>query len=124
MIAAHAFVGWALCAATIAIGQAVTTLQTALVVHAVGAPLFFCAVSIVYFTRFAYTTPLQTATAFTTFVVLVDLLLVALVVNRSLAMFASPLGTWIPFALIFGSTWSTGLLVARRTATPRHRATA
>ena len=124
MIAAHAFVGWALCAATIAIGQAVTTLQTALVVHAIGAPIFFSAVSIVYFTRFAYTTPLQTAVAFTAFVVLVDLLLVALLVNRSLAMFASPLGTWIPFALIFGSTWSTGLLAGRWNAPPRHPAAA
>jgi hypothetical protein len=121
VIVAHAFVGWALCAATIGIGQAVTTLQTALVVHAIVAPLFFCGVSIVYFTRFAYTTPLQAAAAFTGFVVLVDFLLVALVINRSLAMFASPLGTWIPFALIFGSTWLTGLLVTGRTAVARHR---
>jgi hypothetical protein len=120
VVVAHAFAGWALCFATIGIGRALTTLQTALVVHAIGAPLFFCGVSIVYFTRFAYTGPLQTATAITGFVVLVDLLLVALVINRSLAMFASPLGTWIPFALIFGSTWLTGLLVAGRTAATRH----
>lgn len=121
MIAAHAFVGWALCAATIGIGQAVTSLQTALVVHAIAAPLFFSGVSIVYFTRFASTTPLQTAAAFTGFVVVVDFLLVALVVNRSVAMFASPLGTWIPFALIFGATWLTGLLVTGRAPAARRR---
>jgi hypothetical protein len=52
--------------------MAVTSLQTALIVHAVGAPIFFFAVSTVYFGRFAYTTPLQTAFAFTGFVMLVD----------------------------------------------------
>lgn len=114
VIGVHAFVGWSLCFATIGIGQAVTTLQTALVVHAIAAPLFFCGVSIVYFTRFAWTAPLPTAAAFTGFVVLLDFLLVALVINRSLAMFESPLGTWIPFALIFSSTWLTGLLVTGR----------
>ncbi len=40
-----------------------------------------------------------------------DFFVVALLINRSLEMFASPLGTWIPFALIFVSTWLTGLVV-------------
>lgn len=59
---------------------------------------------------------MPTAAAFTGFVVAVDFLLVALVILRSLDMFASPLGTWIPFALIFAATWLTGLAVipARR----------
>lgn len=108
VILSHAFRGWALCAATIGVGQAVTTLQTALVVHAIGAPLFFFGVSVFYFSRFAYTTPLLTALAFTGFVIVVDFFLVGLVINRSLEMFASPLGTWIPFALILGSTWLAG----------------
>jgi hypothetical protein len=40
---------------------------------------------------------------------------VALLINRSLEMFASLLGTWIPFALIFASTYLTGLIVQRST---------
>jgi hypothetical protein len=48
------------------------------------------------------------------FVILVDFFLVALVINRSLEMFASPLGTWIPFALIFASTYLTGMLLRGR----------
>jgi hypothetical protein len=51
---------------------------------------------------------LQTALIFVGFVITVDFLLVALVINHSLAMFASLLGTWIPFALIFASTYLTG----------------
>jgi hypothetical protein len=113
VVLAHATVGWALCFATMGIGLAVSTLQPTLIVHAIGAPIYFFGVSMVYFKRFAYTSPLQTALAFTGFVVVVDFFLVALVINRSLAMFASPLGTWIPFALIFTSTWVTGLLATR-----------
>lgn len=114
VVLGHATVGWALCFATMGIGLAVSTLPPTLVVHAIAAPIYFSGVSMVYFRRFAYTSPLQTALAFTGFVMVVDFLLMALVINRSLAMFASLLGTWIPFALIFTSTWVTGLLMARR----------
>jgi hypothetical protein len=44
-------------------------------------------------------------------VIAMDFFVVALLINRSLEMFTSPLGTWIPFALIFISTWLTGLVV-------------
>jgi hypothetical protein len=110
----HALAGWALCAATMGIGQAVLPLQTALIVHAVGAPIFFALVSLSYFTRFHYTSPLQTAFFFVGFVITVDFFLVALLINRSLEMFASPLGTWIPFALIFASTYLTGTRMGKR----------
>jgi hypothetical protein len=106
-----AFVGWALCAATMGIGQATTSTQNALIIHAVLAPIFFMGVSWVYFKRFHFTTPIQTALIFTGFVMVVDFLVVALLVLRSLDMFASLLGTWIPFALIFASTYLTGLAV-------------
>jgi hypothetical protein len=123
VILAHATVGWALCFATMGIGQAVTTLHTTLVVHAIGAPIYFAAVSWFYFTRFGYTTPLRTAGAFTAFVIVVDFGLVALVILRSLDMFASPLGTWIPFGLIFAATWLTGRVHSRIGAAhgPAHR---
>ena len=110
----HAFVGWALCAATMGIGMALTSLETTLIVHAIGAPVFFFMVSLVYYKKFNYTTPLQTAVIFTAFVILVDFFLVAMVINRSFEMFTSLLGTWIPFALIFLSTLLTGLFNSKR----------
>ena len=109
----HAFVGWALCAATMTIGMATTSMQNALIIHAIGAPVFFTIVSLIYFTKFNYTTPLQTAILFVGFVISVDFFLVALLINKSLEMFASLLGTWIPFALIFTSTYLTGLFTAK-----------
>jgi hypothetical protein len=111
ILLAHAFVGWLLCAATMGIGMAVTTLQAALIIHAIGAPIYFTVVSYVYFTRFNHTRPLQTALAFVGFAMAVDILVVALLINKSLAMFGSLLGTWIPFALIFVSSLATGLAV-------------
>ena len=105
----HAFIGWALCAATMGLGMAFTSLENALVIHAIAAPVFFAAVSFTYFQRFGYTSPLQTAGLFVAFVIGMDFFVVALLINRSLDMFTSLLGTWIPFALIFTSTWLTGV---------------
>jgi hypothetical protein len=109
----HAFVGWALCAATMGIGMSTTTLDNALIIHAIAAPIFFMLVSLVYFKIYNYTTPLQTAIIFVAFVILMDFFVVALLINRSLDMFASLLGTWLPFALIFASTYLTGRYALR-----------
>jgi hypothetical protein len=117
----HAFVGWALCAATMGIGMATTSMENALIIHAIGAPIFFIIVSLVYFRKFNYTTPLQTAIIFVAFVIIVDFFVVALLINKSLDMFASLLGTWIPFTLIFTSTWLTGLVSLRN---PKQKAAA
>ena len=97
------------------IGMATLSIENALIIHAIGAPLFFTGVSLVYFSKFNYTTPLQTAIIFVGFVILVDFFLVALLINGSLEMFTSLLGTWIPFALIFASTYLAGLFVTKRT---------
>jgi hypothetical protein len=114
VIFVHAFIGWALCTASMLIGMATMTIDNALIVHAIGAPIIFTLVSLVYFKKFNYTSPLTTAGIFVSFVIVVDFFLIALVINRSLEMFASPLGTWIPFALIFASTYVTGTLITRR----------
>ena len=114
IIVVHAFVGWALCAATMGIGLATMSLHNALIVHATLAPIFFTGVSLFYFKKFNYTTPLETALMFVGFVIAMDFLVVALLINRSLEMFASLLGTWIPFALIFTATYVTGIYAGRK----------
>jgi hypothetical protein len=114
IILAHAFVGWMLCAATMGIGMAVTSMNNTLIIHVIGAPIFFAAVSLVYFRKFNFTKPLQTATIFTAFVIAMDVFVVAMLINKSFDMFTSLLGTWIPFVLIFTSTYVTGLLTINR----------
>lgn len=116
VILIHAFIGWALCFAIIGIGMAVTSVNNALIIHAIAAPIFFAGVSFVYFRKFNYTTPLQTAVIFTVFVIVMDFFIVSILINRSFVMFTSLLGTWIPFALIFLSTYLTGLFVVKKPA--------
>ncbi len=115
-IAAFAIVGWAICAAAIGIGFGLMTERGALIVHAIVAPIAFAGLSWAYFTRFAYTRPLATAALFTAIVVALDVFVVAMLIQRSFAMFASPLGTWLPLLLIFTSTWATGSRVDRKGA--------
>lgn len=94
-------------------GQAVTTLDNALIIHAIGAPFVFAFVSFVYFKKFKYISPIITAIVFVAIVILMDFFIVSLVINQNFDMFLSPIGTWIPFVLIFTSTYLTGLFVKK-----------
>lgn len=113
-IALFGIVGWALCGAIMFIGMEVTSMQATLIAHAVGAPVIFTTISWIYYKRFGYTRPLTTALVFVGIVIFLDIFPVATVINRSFEMFASVLGTWIPWALIFLSTYLTGLAVERQ----------
>lgn len=113
IILLHAFVGWLLCGAVMAIGPQMMSMQTTLIVHAIAAPVFFFVISIFYHRKFKYTSPFQTALIFTGFVIFMDLFLVALIIQGSFEMFTSILGTWIPFILIFTATYCAGLLTQR-----------
>lgn len=105
--------GWALCGAIMFIGMAVTDIQTALIVHAIGAPVIFSLISWLYFKRYNYTSPIKTALLFICVVIFMDFFLVALIINKSLEMFQSPLGTWIPFGLIILATYLTGKIIVK-----------
>jgi hypothetical protein len=117
VILVHALIGWALCGAIIWIGMAVTSIENTLIIHAIGAPVVFWAITSIYLRAFNYTAPLQTAIVFVSVVVFMDFFVVALLIEKSFDMFASLLGTWIPWALIFASTYLTGLFVAKRAET-------
>ncbi|MBH0200138.1 MAG: hypothetical protein HP497_12085 [Nitrospira sp.] len=108
IILGHAVVGWVLCGAVVWVGNALVGMEIALIAHAMAVPLIFAGVAWLYHKRFGYTTPTQTAFMFLTVVVLLDVFLVALLIERSFAMFRSIIGTWIPFALIFAATYLTG----------------
>jgi len=117
VILAHAVAGWAYCGLLIGISRQFLSMPMTLLVHAIGAPLGFVGIASLYFRRFAYTSPLKTAAIFLAVVMGLDLFLAAPVFEKSYAMFASPLGTWVPFALIFVATYLTGRFVAPLTAT-------
>jgi hypothetical protein len=108
IVSIYAFIGWTICGAIMFIGTAVTSEFIALIIHAIAAPIIFAVVSSYYFKKYDFTTPLEAAALFVAFVVLMDFVVVALLINKSLAMFGNVLGTWIPFVLIFISTYYTG----------------
>ncbi len=58
------FVGQMGCWSLMMGGQAVTTLENALIIHATGAPFVFALLSFIYFKKLNYTKPLTTAAIF------------------------------------------------------------
>jgi hypothetical protein len=92
----HAVVGWAVCGGTIAVGRQILSMATTLLVHAIVAPLVFALLSMHFFRRYPAASPLRTSLGFVGIVVALDAFVVAPLIERSYAMFTSPLGTWIP----------------------------
>jgi hypothetical protein len=118
VLLAHAIVGWAYCGAIIGVGRQFLSIRTTLVIHAIAAPLGFALISLFYYRRYAFTSPLQTAAAFLNVVVALDLFLVAPVFEKSYVMFSSVLGTFIPFALIFAATYLVGRFTWSKSPAP------
>jgi hypothetical protein len=116
IIAAHALVAYVFCGAIVFIGRQFWTMETTLIVHAIGVPVVYFFVSLIYFTYFSYTTPLQTAAIFTLSAILLDVIIVATIIERSYDMFGSLIGTWIPFGSMFLTTYLVGILITKRKA--------
>jgi hypothetical protein len=114
LIAVFGIVGWALCGSIVFVGREITSIDNALIVHAVGAPIIFGILSWIYFSGFSYTSPPWTAVIFTGLVIGLDVVVVALLIERNLEMFGSILGTWLPWVLIFASTYLTGRYLQTR----------
>jgi menaquinone-dependent protoporphyrinogen oxidase len=107
-LAAHAVVGWVLCAASMAALLKLVSLTAALALHAILASLIFTVIAWHYFRARGAREAIQTAIVWATIDALLDLVVVAGVVQHSLAIFMSLAGTWLPLGLIFIATWITG----------------
>lgn len=107
----HGLIGWAGCGAIMSVGPGLMSMRSTLIVHAVGAPIIFVIISMVYFRKFNYTTPVTTAFGFLGLIVFLDFFVVALIFQRSFEMFESFIGTWLPFMLIYLSVYITGTLL-------------
>jgi len=117
VLLAFALIAQMLCWAIMVIGQMVTSLENTLIAHAIGAPIIAVVVSSIYYKKFNYTTPLQTAIVFVSVVIAMDVFIVALLIERSFEMFTSPIGTWIPISSIFLATYITGIFANKRAET-------
>jgi hypothetical protein len=115
----YAVIGWAVCGATIAVGRQMMSMATTLLVHAIVAPLVFALLSLHFFRHYPAASPLRTSLGFVGIVIALDVFVVASLIERSYAMFTSPLGTWIPFVSIWLSTLLVGEVCQQGQA--RHR---
>lgn len=107
-----ALVLWAACGAVMAVGRRLFGLDTTLRIHLAAAPVVAFAVSAAH-ARIApeFGVALRAA-AITGIVFILDLLVVAPIFERSYDMFRSPIGTWVPFALIFAASLAAGRLIS------------
>jgi hypothetical protein len=110
VLLAHALIVWMFCDAVMVIGMAVVGTEAALIIHLIAAPIFTILVSGFYFRKFNYTTPFQTALVLISFIIIMDVFLVAMIINKSFDMFTSIIGTWLPFVLIFAAVYLTGVI--------------
>ena len=110
----HAFVGWAICGAIIGIGFSLTTESNTLIIHVCAVPVVFGVIAWNYFRRFHYTSSFITAYIFLMFTAGTDFFLVALLMQKSLFMFSSIIGNWIPFLSIFLTTYLAGIITKKR----------
>jgi hypothetical protein len=102
---------WAGCGAVMAIGRRVLGLEKALRLHLALAPVIaFLASSLHKLLAPEFGTVLRAA-SITGLVILLDVAIVAPFLERSFAMFRSPIGTWLPFAAMFLASLAAGILV-------------
>ena len=99
---------WANCGAIMGIGPLFLSMDTTLIVHAIGGPLGAVIATLIYYRSFGDLAPVALAALFVGTALVLDAGLVAPVFVGNYSMFASPFGLWIPMALIFGATWLTG----------------
>ncbi|MFX0187637.1 MAG: hypothetical protein ACFE8A_07875 [Candidatus Hodarchaeota archaeon] len=114
IIIIHGIIIWVLCGMIMYIGMSITSIEITLIIHAIFAPIFACLISFIYFKKFNYTTPLITATIFVAIAILLDIFIVALLIEQSFEMFTSFLGTWLVFILIFAATFLTGFYLEKK----------
>lgn len=103
-----AFVGWSLRLMTIGYGAEITTYSLALLAQSALVVVIFAAIGWLYGACSGAVSPPNAAMAMLGAVVGFDFFLIAILVNQDLAIYAHPLATWIPYALMGLSAWLGG----------------
>ncbi|HEX5753991.1 MAG TPA: flavodoxin domain-containing protein [Archangium sp.] len=116
---AHGVLGWAVGAVILAVLSPLIGITAARIVHTLAVPFIFSAVGWHYFRVRGAREPLPTAVVWTALVALLDLVIVAGLVQRDVAMFSSILAVWLPLVLVFLTTWAVGEMMAMMPETVR-----
>ena len=106
-----ALVLWGACGGVMTIGRRLWSVDTALRVHLVAAPIMAFLASAAHTMLAPEFSPVLRAAAITGLVVVLDAAIVAPLFERGYAMFRSVIGTWLPFGAIFLASWAAGIVV-------------
>jgi len=112
----YALAAWAVCAGTMALATTVLGDRGVAVVYAVTAPAVFALVAFVYARARGELSPFALAAVLVGTALALDAGLVAPLLLRSFAMFASVTGTWLPLGLGFFAAWAAGAHARRGSA--------
>jgi hypothetical protein len=102
---------WGGCGGVMAVARRLWTLDTALRVHLVAAPVMAFSLSALHGWLAPGFSSLLRAALMTGLAVTLDALVVAPMFEGSYAMFRSVIGTWLPFAAIFVASLAAGILL-------------
>jgi len=102
---------WGACGAVMTLGRKLWSLEAALRVHLIAAPIFAFLVSTVHVWFAPDFNPTLRAALMAGLVIVLDAVVVAPIFERSYDMFRSAIGTWIPFILIFVASWAAGMVL-------------
>ncbi len=102
------FAGWAMRVATVGFGADLAGAPEVLLAQAVLVVPIFTGLGWLYIRTVGQLRPRHLASAMGGVVFALDFSLVAVLVAGDLGIFANPLATWIPYALVVSSTWLGG----------------
>jgi amino-acid N-acetyltransferase len=109
----HALALWALSALALAVAVRVLSLERALVVHAIAAPILTALVMAFYFGAFGGIPPIPAALLVAAVVALADLA-ASPWLRRATTPFQVALETWTPWTLVFAQALASGIVARRR----------
>jgi proline iminopeptidase len=111
-----AVAAWMACGLVFALGRSFLGVDAAVWIHLLAAPVIGATSTLLLWDHPRHPGAVGTALTLTATAALLDAVVVAPFLEQSFAMFASPAGTWIPLALIFTASATTGGLLSRPAA--------
>jgi hypothetical protein len=105
---------WGACGAVLTLARSALGLGPALVLHLAAAPVVGGAATVLLWRHPRHPGPWASAVALAATAAYLDAIVVAPFVERSFAMFGSPVGVWAPLALLLAASAATGTHLARR----------
>jgi hypothetical protein len=102
-------IGWILSELTFYTSKFYLGSYLAVLIHFVLSPLLFIILAYIYFRYINLTGSLLTALIVTSILIVLDVFVVAMIIENSFRMFTNVMATWMPFLFVFLSIFLTGM---------------